>query len=405
MPCVFFGLDVEFRSERVTSFTAGVEEMLHAMNSGALGKDGNPPIVVTHYDPFPSRDGQSGRLELAIPVQMMGELGGCALLLSTVGYYSSYASVKRFAITRIDMRGPAAQRLGLLGPTNTFCEGDDVRLGALLKPRYETDKDRVRRFLEWAGTGGIRVASEDELSVHDCRQSVLTAAAERAKILRDQVEDSLYIVNLTLSPATALDIARDIARIDACGIMVNVVTMGFDIVREIKRAFPEVPVIANVIGRGMIAAGADFFIAEDVLCRLARLSGADAVYTGPFVGQIETDPERRLRLRNALAEEIVSEPSVECRPASAVMSGGLGLIEVYRNAQVYDGPMICLMGTYLTRLFEAGIKPAELQQCIEVVEQPLPDTEQAFRKAIKDNLAGTVSRNRLADTLRVLGIT
>jgi ribulose 1,5-bisphosphate carboxylase large subunit-like protein len=132
----------------------------------------------------------------------------------------------------------------------------------------------------------------------------------------------------------------------------------------------EIGIIANSIGRGVLTSGPGFRIAPEVLCKLARLAGADGVYTGPFFGSINTELHAE-RFHTALNGPYHRECAR--KPAAAVMSGGLGLPEIIQNEKLYAGDLFLSMGRDFVRPIDAGIPAAVVLDCIRSVWNAVRD--------------------------------
>ena len=125
--------------------------------------------------------------------------------------------------------------------------------------------------------------------------------------------------------------------------MVNAFTMGYDVIAKIASDKKHnLAIIANGLGLGNITRGPNFRISTELIAKVSRLSGADAFYTGPMVGLIDTNYHSAEHLIKSLTQPF----SLKCkRPKSAaVMAGGIGLAEILRNTNSYNGPLFLSMG-------------------------------------------------------------
>jgi hypothetical protein len=114
---------------------------------------------------------------------------------------------------------------------------------------------------------------------------------------------------------------------------------------------------------------------------LARLAGADGVYTGTFSGAIDTEQHAE-RFYNALNAPY--HRSCARKPAAAVMSGGLGLPQVIENEKLYPGDLFLSMGRDFVRPIDAGIPAAVVVDCIRSVWAAVSDVGvEAGREAVR----------------------
>ena len=394
---------VRFKTGSVSSFVEGVGALLDMTNSSlaAVGWQTGEQIVAVEDDLDSGLNSLSGFVEIAIPGSALGASGGMALLLAIVTYYSSYSSIQSFAISAIDFPTQIAAHLGLDGPKCRLA--NDIEFGALIKPRFLTDLASASGYLQWLGKAGFSLVVDDELTLASSDGNLKS----RCLFIADQLRrgggaqsEVRYIANLTCRPADAPRLASIALGSNAGGVMVNVMTMGYDVLHDVRRSIGDAPIIATVIGRGMVCSGSDFYYTEDVVCRLARLNGADAVYTGPFVGLIETSGERRMRIIRALAHPLLQDKRVE--QAAAVMAGGLSFVQAWENAQAYDAPLICLLGSSALTMFLAGVPAVAVREVISITKQSLDLDLVDFRRAMRDvvkHIKGVDDRH-----LRLMGI-
>jgi len=377
---------VKFKDGSVNTFSDGVNALLDMTNSSLPSIDWKTGgHIVAVEDDLDSRDSLSGFVEIAIPGELLGASGGMSLLLAIVTYYSSYSLIHSYAISAIDFPTQVAVRLGLEGPKCRIAK--DLEFGALIKPRFLGDLNPASQYLQWLAACGFSLVVDDELTLATSDAHLKS----RCLFISDQLEKGMngsgtvaYVPNLTCRPADAPRLASIAQASRAGGVMVNVMTMGYDVLLDIRHAVGDIPILANVIGRGMVCGGSDFYYTEDVVCRLARLNGADAVYTGPFVGLIETSRERRMRIMRALAHPLLPDKTVE--PSAAVMAGGLSFVQAWENAQAYDAPLVCLLGSSALNMYTAGVPSAAVREVISITKSSLDLELVEFRRKMRESV-------------------
>lgn len=394
---VLVRLSVRFQDGKFSDFISAVDHMEAAMNSGATA----PQIRLTEESP--SGKTMSGEIEIAIPNDVLRNNVGVSMLMAIAGYYSSYSGVEGYGIERIELCEASMDALQLLGPINTLTPAGagPISIGAILKPRFAPGQPpEIKRYLAWCGKAGFDLVVEDELTnVGDVSQ-VLNRVRWASDVLVGAESDARYVVNLTRRMSEALEIAEELQNVPQSGAMLNIVTMGIDAVEEVRSRFM-VPVVANVVGRGMIGGGPNFYVREEVLCKLARLSGADAVYTGPFVGAIETDKDRVRRLRAALNDDIVEGASYH--PSAAVMSGGLNIVNSFRNISYYRERMMLLWGSEAYKLYTENVPPLVVKDALDVLREDEFEDEVEMKSELKVRVKRRL-RSSTDSVLELMGI-
>jgi ribulose 1,5-bisphosphate carboxylase large subunit-like protein len=355
-------------------FNQGVEEFINVVNGVAINSQSTPQqsVIVTDVRPNEGGIALSGQVDIAIPVEIIGEQGGIALLISILTYFSSYSCIKQFGVIRMELSSSTALQLQLRGPIGAFESESRVRLGTIFRPRFARNEDNFEEYLNWLVDAGNTIYVEDELTISQSNDSTISQVANRARAICARGGKGIYVANLTVKQSRLLPLIEQLIKLDnrslRIGVMINVITMGFDVVSDIRALFPNIPIVANVIGRGMLCAGRDYFIDEEVICRLARLCGADAVYTGPFAGKIQNLNQRNQRIFHSLNNNIFVDDNFHIPPSYSIMSGGLFFKDIYRNAAIYRGRMICLLGGSMRHFFESGIPPQILNHALEFAQ-------------------------------------
>jgi ribulose 1,5-bisphosphate carboxylase large subunit-like protein len=379
---------IRFLPASARSFSDGVRAFLKATNSASSEFDWplSGRILAIEEDAERANGQVAGSVEIAVPAEVLGEHGGLSLLLAIATYYSSYASVESYAIQTIDVPRAIMPLLHLAGPQHLIT--DDLAIGALVKPRFLSEVTGPESYLSWLSSSTFDWVVEDELttaaSVAELRARTKAVTHTLTAGTASNGTTPGYIANLTCRPMDAPKLAEVAIKAGASGVMVNVVTMGFDLLGSLREAIGDAPLFANVIGRGMLCAGNRFYYSEDVICRLARLAGADGVYTGPFVGQIETNLETKERIRRALSFQIVRD--MDLQKSTAVMSGGLDFVGVWENAKVYEDALLCLLGSSALTMFAAGINAEAMKAAVDATKENADVDRPTYLGELRDRL-------------------
>ena len=251
-----------------------------------------------------------------------------------------------------------------------------VRLGVVLKPRFNADIELLRDFVRKASRGKIDYLIDDELSVQN---NIVSFEKRVSTIMRElrMIEDETgvrpaFIANVTGDVRAAMALAEKAMDSGVDGVMVNIFSMGFDVLMELANDQSYRPgVVANGLGLGVLTRGPQFRVSTELLVKFARLSGADAVYTGPMVGLIDSQDHSSTHFFRALTEGF--GPGCDRKASAAVMSGGLGLPEILKNSSEYTGPMFLSMGYQFAEYLLAGFDSELLMECIREVWQGMQE--------------------------------
>jgi ribulose 1,5-bisphosphate carboxylase large subunit-like protein len=346
-----------------------------------------------------STSGKRGTAEFAIPQSVLPESGALPLLIAIATYGSVYRFVREYQVIDIEFptdKTPQPDLCGpRFGPNLIPIDRNASRLGLILKPRFMANEDRVRTLVNAVARAGIDYIIDDELTVgtpplsFERRVTVVLEVLQR--IERETGRRVPFIANITGSYATAMSRAAFAESAGVRAVMVNTIAMGYDVLSELAGARDRrLGIIANSIGRGVLTSGPGYRIAPELLCKLARLAGADGVYTGPLVGdRIATMQQHAERYRQSLTQPF--HKSCVRKHAAAVMSGGLGLPEIIRNEEVYAGDIFMSLGRDFIQPFDTGIGADVLLQCIRSISDAVrSDSFAGGRDAVKRlNAKGT----------------
>jgi hypothetical protein len=298
---------------------------------------------------------------------------GLPLILALASYVSAYVYVREYQLIDIHLPDALLQSNQFPGPQHgpSFVQGSgDTRLGMVIKPRFPTDATFLRTIAIEAGRSGLDYVTDDELTVGSSRLPF----AERVKVIVEALEDvagstgsrPAYIANVTGEAEGALERAFEAQELGVDGIMVNVFAMGHDVIARLATddRFAK-GIMATGLGLGVLTRGREFRTATELVVKLARLSGADAVYTGPFAGLIDSSQHSPAQFRRALTQPYAR--GCKRRPAAAVMSGGIGLPELVKNSSTYHGPLFLSMGYQLTEYLLGGISGPLVLECVRAI--------------------------------------
>jgi ribulose 1,5-bisphosphate carboxylase large subunit-like protein len=365
-------------------------------------------VVSFDEDDPDSGSANSGIVQLAIPLAVAPPEHGLPLLLAIAGYGSVFSSVREFHV--LDLEIPDAYLESFSGPANgaehIFGDSEELaQLGIVLRPRFHTSKELLAEYVREHVAAGVDFIFDDELTVgtsqldFDARISTVVEAIDAAAGDRDR--RPVYIANVLASHPRALELARRVLDDGADGIMVNPIVMGYDAIQELAGSdeFGGL-VVANFIGRSLLTGGKQFRISPVLLCKLARLAGADAMYIQPFAGTIRNPRQAAALYESALCNDF--SPKQEFRKSVGVMSGGLALTEYFTNQEIYKGPLMLTLSERCAQAWESEVRPGVVFECIGSIKAAMAATDQKHLEQTLVELSGRSQGHR--QCLEILGI-
>ncbi len=393
---------VAFAADDDRTFYESVGELVEAIGvrkdtslAGAADHRWDLHLVNIDEDDYSSPGARRGTAEFAVPTGVLPVDGAVPLMLSIATYGSVYRFVREYQVIDLEFPSEAMSQHDLCGPQRgpEFISPRDAaaRLGAIIKPRFISDESNLRQLVRALASAEIDYLADDELTVgtpdlsFERRVGVVTTELEAcAATTGRQIP---YIANITGSYAGAMRRARAAADLGARGVMVNTIAMGYDVVSDLANddGF-DLGIVANSIGRGVLTSGPGYRVAPELLCKLARLVGADAVYTGPLVGDIATVEQHAERYLKVLTQPY--HGACVRRPAAAMMSGGVGLPEIIRNEQLYRGDLFLSMGREFMRPLADGLDPSVLVHCIRAIWGAVRDGGREAGREMVERLHG-----------------
>jgi hypothetical protein len=151
------------------------------------------------------------------------------------------------------------------------------------------------------------------------------------------------------------------------GLLVNGVLMGFPAVSEIRSKFPDLPLVANTVGSGMLILGPEYNISEHIFVQLSRLAGADAVYTIWHAASFMFDPSKVDTLLWHLRRE-----SGHLRPSMPVYAGAISLGSILRGELPSIPDYLVQAGTTICSFQAPGIKfPDTIRLATQIMHDAL----------------------------------
>jgi ribulose 1,5-bisphosphate carboxylase large subunit-like protein len=314
----------------------------------------------------------TGRIQIAIPVKLCPPSIGIPQILSAIMYASVYSFITEFQVTDINLPDIYLKHFPEPKYGTTIFSGseNDLRLGMILKPRSILNAEIANELIGRAVDAGIDYITDDELTIDPPEWRFKDRVQFITSLLRDLKSETKkevkYIANISGSFDTSMKLAKIADELGADGVMVNTITMGYDVVQSLakNKKFKKF-IVANVIGRNLMAGGTKYLVADHIHSLLARVSGADAVYTGPFIGNVNSRHEKAAHFNWALTDSLSRKYPV--KKVYAVMSGGLEPNNLLENYRIYSSPVMFSIGLSLCNLIEQKISIEKVLEIIRTV--------------------------------------
>jgi hypothetical protein len=369
---------VAFSSSFCRTFEQGTERLLDEVGP----RPGTQPATAQHYpttaliqcdaEESSPPDRRRGIIEFGVNTLELPDNVGLPLILAFASYASVYSYILEYHV--LDIQFPLSLLASNMYPGPkygpAFINGSArTKLGVIIKPRFTYDLNFLEAFIVDASRSGIDYIIDDELTVGSHAVPFETRVDRIIQSLPKATgQDSrpAFIANIAGDSRSALARAQHAADLGADGVLVNTFTMGYDVIDELaQNSNFNLGIIANGLGLAVLTKGPEFRVSTELLVKLARLAGADAVYTGPMVGLIDSSRHSVAQFRRALTQPYGRGCSR--MPAAAVMSGGIGLPELLRNDALYRGPLFLSIGYQFAEARLAGVPGTVIVDCIRAI--------------------------------------
>lgn len=375
---VRFKVRIAFRTDFCRSFEEGAERLLDEIGprpgTQPFHARNHPSTVLIQCDAEEAvlPDRRRGIIEFGVNARELPDPCGLPLLLAFASYVSVYSFVLEYHILDIQlpsvMLGSNAYPGPSIGP-GFVKSGGPAKLGVIIKPRFTTDLAFLEGFIRDAAQSELDYIIDDELTVGSHAIPFETRVGRIMDVLGrldSHQARPAFIASIVGEYPAAIERAAKAKELGADGVAVNQFTMGYDVIEHLARDTDfGLGIVSNGLGLGIITRGPEFRMSTELLVRLARLTGADAVYTGPMVGLLDSTKYSASQFRRALTQPFGRGCSR--LPAAAVMSGGIGLPELLRNDSMYRGPLFLSIGYQFSEARLAGIPGSVIVDCMRTI--------------------------------------
>ena len=235
---------------------------------------------------------------------------------------------------------------------------DRPLLGTIVKPKVGLNEKEHAKVCGEAWKGGLDIVKDDEnltsMVFNKFEKRIIETLKIRDKVESEIGEKKFYMPNIT-APLTTLKKRADFV-IDNGGeyVMVDIVTIGFSALQEIRDYLENREVILHA-HRAMHAAftrNKKHGMTMLVLAKLMRLIGMDQLHTGTIVGKMEGGRQEVLEINKAITElkimgndlSILDQEWHNIKPTLPVASGGLSPLDVPELIKILGKDMVYQFG-------------------------------------------------------------
>jgi len=235
---------------------------------------------------------------------------------------------------------------------------DRPLLGTIVKPKVGLNEKEHAKVCGEAWRGGLDIVKDDEnltsMAFNKFEKRIIETLKIRDKVESEIGEKKFYMPNIT-APLTTMKKRADFV-IDNGGeyVMVDIVTIGFSALQEIRDYLENREVILHA-HRAMHAAftrNKKHGMTMLVLAKLMRLIGMDQLHTGTVVGKMEGGRQEVLEINKVITEQkimgnnlsILDQEWHNIKPTLPVASGGLSPLDVPELIEILGKDMVYQFG-------------------------------------------------------------
>jgi ribulose-bisphosphate carboxylase large chain len=295
-----------------------------------------------------STDKRRGLARIAFPLAIFEPDNLAGVLSIVAGNLFGLGALKRARLVDLDLPnsftralpGPAAGIAGIRRAVGTQ-RSRRPHGGTIVKPKVGLDPKQTAAACKQAALGGLDLIKDDETLT----DQAFCPIDERARLVLDALDEArdetgkgcLYAVNITAGASAMLERLDAVTEAGANCVMVDVLTVGFDALAEVRRN-TRLPIHVHRAMHGALTRSKDFGIAMLPLARLVRLCGGDQLHVGSASGKME-HPDDLDALLQALRA-----PWNGMKPTFPVSSGGLHPGSVPREVAAFGSDVVLQAG-------------------------------------------------------------
>lgn len=295
-----------------------------------------------------SADRKAGTARIAFPLEIFEPANLAGVLSIVAGNLFGLGSLRRARL--VDLEIPAAfakahpgPRVGIAGIRKAVGSARSGRPhgGTIVKPKVGLTPKQTAEAAGQAARGGIDLIKDDETLTDQS----FCPIGERAPRVLEALDKArgvtgkrcLYAVNITAGTTDMLDRLDLVSEAGANCVMVDVLTVGFDALAEVRR-WTKLPIHVHRAMHGALTRSPDFGISMLPIARLVRLCGGDQLHIGSASGKME-HPDDLAALLDALRS-----PWHGLAPTFPVSSGGLHPASVPAEVAAFGSDVVLQAG-------------------------------------------------------------
>jgi ribulose-bisphosphate carboxylase large chain len=283
---------------------------------------------------------RTGIVKIAYPSALF-EKGNIPQLLSSIaGNVFGMKEVKNLRLLDINfpnryIRSFPGPAFGIQGIRRVLKIPKRPLLGTIVKPKLGLNAREHASVAEQAWLGGCDIVKDDE-NLTSMRFNPFGKRLKQTLKLRDKAEKvsgerKAYMPNVTAPFSEMMERARLVKRLGCEYAMVDIVTVGWSALQELRDADLGLILHAHRAGHAAFTRNPKHGISMLVLGKLCRLIGLDQLHVGAIFGKMEGGKKQVRAIGEEIEDTIVrkgaghilAENWLHIKPVLAVCSGGL----------------------------------------------------------------------------------
>ncbi|MCF7907109.1 type III ribulose-bisphosphate carboxylase [Patescibacteria group bacterium] len=284
-----------------------------------------------------SLDKKNNIFKIAYPLSLF-EKGSIPQLLSSVGgNIFSMKAVKNLRLENIEfpekyIKSYPGPYWGIEGIRKMLNVYDRPIIGCIMKPKIGLTSKQNAQMASQIFANGVDLIKDDEnltsLSFNKFEDRVKKVLELKKKVEKKTNQKKIYVFNVTAPVSLMLERARLVKKLGGRCVMVDVISVGWGAVQELRRQNLKLIIHGHRAGHSAFTRNKKHGISMLVLANLARLAGIDQFHTGTVVGKMEGGEEEVCSINDLLREDWrefdqLRENWASLKPILPIASGGL----------------------------------------------------------------------------------
>jgi len=252
-------------------------------------------------------------------------------------------------------KGP---KFGIDGIRNLTKIPERPLLGTIVKPKVGLNEIEHARVCGEAWSGGLDIVKDDEnltsMSFNKFEKRIEETLKVRDKVEQETGEKKIYMPNITAPLSLMKERADFVISHGGEYIMVDIVTVGFSALQEIREYLDDKNVVLHAHRAGHAAFTRDqtHGMTMLALAKIMRLIGMDQLHTGTVVGKMEGGKEEVVEMNKVITEpkitgndiSILDQNWYDIKPVLPVASGGLSPLNIPDLIQILGKNLVFQFG-------------------------------------------------------------